>query len=103
MNLTGKDKEIYDRLFHDLNNLDRKISKQQLLKQFDQIYSKWFSNQADIETIRRNFEVDIDSAEQVQVEDALKLDTSNIANLRKEQNQQPTAGLPQIPSQRLKI
>lgn len=60
MILNGKDREIYNKLLSDLENLDTKISKQQVLKNFDFIYSKWFSSQANINEIRNDFSDKID-------------------------------------------
>lgn len=60
MTLTGKDKDIYEHLLRDLRAADGKISKKQILNQFDYLYSKWFSPQVNTQEVRKDFEKQID-------------------------------------------
>ena len=63
MTLTEKDKEIYEHLLKDLRLTGGKISKKQILKQFDCLYSKWFSSQVNTQELRKEFEKHIDIEE----------------------------------------
>lgn len=63
MTLTEKDKEIYEHLLKDLRSTGGKISKKQNLKQFDCLYSKWFSGRVNTQELRNEFEKQIDIEE----------------------------------------
>lgn len=63
MTLKEKDKEIYEHLLKDLRSTGGKISKKQILKQFDCLYSKWFSSQVNTQELRKEFEKQIDIEE----------------------------------------
>lgn len=57
-----KDLEVWSRLLKDLNT-NHGVSNKQIMKQFDSMYSKWFSNGVDLKELRKAFEVEVAKSE----------------------------------------
>lgn len=59
---TEKDKEVWERLLIDLNR-PHDVQKNQIMKQWDFLYRRWFSKEVDLKALKKCFEQEVDNAE----------------------------------------